>query len=172
MPRHFIEIERSQFVFHCAILKHAVDHAMKCLYGYLPPWDRPKKDTLVRIWAKLSNMNYEQLCDYESPHEYRPGPDKKLAEGSDLTNFIDHSLEEHRTIRLRVTVVAEDSTTVFSTSSLASSVIVIVTPFRLAALWLRSLSSLGNTSILLWLAFLFVCLPMLFMMYRQVRASQ
>ena len=83
MPRHFTETERSQFVHHCTILKHTVDHTMECLYGYLPPWERPKRKTLVGIWTKLNNMNYEQICEYESPHSYRHGPDKKLAEGSD-----------------------------------------------------------------------------------------
>ena len=104
MPRHFTETERSQFVHHCTILKHTVDHTMECLYGYLPPWERPKRKTLVGIWTKLNNMNYEQICEYESPHSYRHGPDKKLAEGSDLTNFIDHTLEGHRTIRLRAMI--------------------------------------------------------------------
>ena len=70
MPRHFTETERSQFMYHCTILKHTVDHTMKCLYGYLPPWERPKRETLVGIWTKLNNMNHEQLCQYESPHTY------------------------------------------------------------------------------------------------------
>ena len=29
-----------------------------------------KRETLVGIWTKLNNMNYEQLCQYESPHTY------------------------------------------------------------------------------------------------------